>query len=158
MKTTSGTATTLTGTAAMFLVDDVTKTAEWYRDVLGFEIGQYYREEAEHEHDEHGNDLPGYEPDASGEPFFVIVSRDGQRLMLGKTLQHGRGVSSNRDFKAESSDVYFWADDVDPLFAAAKAAGARIVEEPATRFYGIREFLVNDCDGRVLSFGAPVAG
>ena len=151
--------TTLTGVAPMFLVDDVTKTAEWYRDVLGFEIGDYYREDHEpHEHDEHGNHIGGFEHEASlGEPFFVIVSRDGQRLLLGKTVERGHGVMSNHDFRQYSSDGYFWADDIEPLFAHAKAAGARFVEEPVTRFYGIREFQIKNHDGRLLTFGAPVS-
>ena len=151
--------TTLTGSAPMFLVDDVAKTAEWYRDVLGFEIGQYYREDHEpHEHDADGNHIGGYEhaEDSLGEPYFVIVVRDGMRVMLGKTVERGHGVMSNRDFKEYSSDAYFWADDVEPLFEVAKSAGARVLEAPTTRFYGIREFMIKDYDGRVLTFGAPV--
>lgn len=159
MPTTTRARTTLTDIAPMFLVDDVAKTAEWYRDTLGFEIGEYFREdhEGEHEHDEHGNHVGEFEHDQSlGEPVFVIISRDGRRLMLGKTVERGHGVTSNHDFKDYSSDAYFWADDVEPLFAQAKAAGARVVEAPTTRFYGIREFMVKDYDGRVLTFGAPV--
>jgi hypothetical protein len=33
--------TVLKGVAPMFLVDDVVATAEWYRDALGFRIGDY---------------------------------------------------------------------------------------------------------------------
>lgn len=151
--------TTLTGTAAMFLVDDVTKTAEWYRDTLGFEIGEYYRQDhGPHEHDADGNNIGGFEHDVSlGEPFFVIVNRDAQRLMLGKTIEAGHGITSNHDFRPYSSDAYFWADDIEPLFAHANAAGARFVQEPVTRFYGIREFQVKDYDGRIITFGAAVA-
>ncbi len=158
MTTNTKARSTLTGVAPMFLVDDVTKTAEWYRDILGFEIGQYYREDhGPHEHDEHGNHIGGFEHDPSiGEPYFVIINRDGQRLMLGKTVERGHGVMSNHDFKQYSSDAYFWADDIEPLFVHAKGAGARFVEEPVTRFYGIREFQLKDYDGRLLTFGAVV--
>lgn len=161
MPTSTTSKTTLTGSAPMFLVDDVAKTAEWYRDVLGFEIGDYFREDHEpHEHDEHGNHIGGFEHEADslGEPVFVILARDGMRLMLGKTVERGHGVMSNRDFKEYASDAYFWADDVEPLFAVAKAGGARVLEAPTTRFYGIREFMIKDYDGRVLTFGAPVQG
>jgi uncharacterized glyoxalase superfamily protein PhnB len=162
MTDTNSARTTVTGVAPMFLVDDVERTAEWYRDALGFEIGQYFREYAgAHEHDEHGNDIiPPDGPDANGPAgpaFFVILNRDGHRLMLGKTVTPGLGVRSNTEFKEHSGDVYFWADDVEPLFAHAKAAGAHILLEPETQFYGIREFQVLDCDGRQLTFGAPVA-
>jgi uncharacterized glyoxalase superfamily protein PhnB len=144
----------VTGVAPMFLIDDVARTAEWYRDALGFDIGEYFRED--HDHDEHGNDiaLPDGTP---GEAVFVILSRDGHRLMLGKTIERGRGVFSNIDFKEHSGDVYFWCEGVDEIFAGAKAAGARVLLAPETQFYGMREFRMKDCDGRVLTFGAPVA-
>jgi uncharacterized glyoxalase superfamily protein PhnB len=150
--------TVLKGTAPMFLVDDVSKTAEWYRDALGFTIGEYLREEhGPHEHDEHGNHIGGFEHDASlGEPVFVILDRDGQQVMLGKTVELGHGVSSNGDHKEFACDAYFWADDIEPLFAHARAAGARVLEEPVTRFYGMRECRLKDYDGRVLTFGCTV--
>jgi uncharacterized glyoxalase superfamily protein PhnB len=142
--------TVVTGVAPMFLVDEVVATAEWYRDTLGFHIGDYYSDD--HGHDEDGNDIPG----SPGEVFFVIIDRDGHRLMLGKTLSKGLGVTSNASAKQESSDAYFWCEGVDELFTNAKAAGAEFVEEPVTRFYGMREFQIKDRDGRVLTFGAPV--
>jgi len=142
---------TVTGVAPMFLVDDVVATAEWYRDTLGFTIGEYYSDD--HGHDDDGNDIPG----SPGEPFFVIVDRDGYRLMLGKTVRRGLGVTSNHAAKEYSSDAYFWCDAVDEIFTHAKAVGAEFIQEPTTQFYGIREFSIRDLDGRVLTFGAPVA-
>jgi uncharacterized glyoxalase superfamily protein PhnB len=149
----NGTNARVTGVAPMFLVDDVARTAEWYRDTLAFDIGEYFRED--HYHDDHGNDvaLPN---GTLGEPVFVILARDGHRLMLGKTVERGHGVFSNADFKEYSGDAYFWCDAVDEIHVMAKAAGARILLDPETQFYGIREFRVRDCDGRVLTFGAPV--
>jgi uncharacterized glyoxalase superfamily protein PhnB len=141
----------VTGVAPMFLVDDVVASAEWYRDTLGFHIGEYYSDD--HGHDEDGNDIPG----SPGEAFFVIVDRDGYRLMLGKTVRRGFGVASNHAFKEFSSDAYFWCEGVDALFEQAKAAGAEFVQEPITRFYGVREFQIRDCDGRVVTFGAPAS-
>jgi uncharacterized glyoxalase superfamily protein PhnB len=141
----------VTGVAPMFLVDDVVATAEWYRDTLGFNIGDYYSDD--HGHDEDGNDVEGSAP----EVFFVIVERDGHRLMLGKTVRRGHGVTSNRVAKEFSSDAYFWCEGVDAIFARAKAAGAEFLLEPTTQVYGLREFQVRDRDGRVLTFGGPPA-
>jgi DNA-binding CsgD family transcriptional regulator len=75
---------TVTGVAPMFLVDDVARTAEWYRDHLGFAIGEYFREDhgAEHSHDG-GAPHTHPHPNGLGQPVFVILSRDGHRLMLG---------------------------------------------------------------------------
>jgi uncharacterized glyoxalase superfamily protein PhnB len=142
----------VTGVAPMFLVDDVVRTAEWYRDALGFSIGEYYSDD--HGHDDEGNDIPG----SAGEAQFVIIDNGGHRLMLGKTVRRGHGVQSNFSYKEYSGDAYFWCEGVDQIFARAKGANAEILLAPETQFYGIREFRVRDCDGRVLTFGAPVAG
>ncbi|MEX0750248.1 MAG: VOC family protein, partial [Dehalococcoidia bacterium] len=139
----------VTGVAPMFLVDDVVASAEWYRDTLGFNIGEYYSDD--HGHDEDGNDIPG----SPSEVFFVIVDRDGHRVMLGETVRRGLGVISNVSSKQYSSDAYFWCERVDEIFAHARASGAEFPQEPVTQFYGIREFQIRDLDGRVLTFGAP---
>ena len=142
-------AATVTGVAPMFLVDDVIATAEWYRDTLGFQVGDYYYDD--HSHDEDGNDIAG----SSGEAVFVIMARDGHRLMLGKTIRRGLGVQSNGSFKEFSSDAYFWCEGVDALFGQAKHAGAEVLQGPETMPYGLREFRIRDNDGRVLTFGGP---
>lgn len=134
---------TLTGAAPMFLVDDVAKTAEWYRDHLGFEIGDYLREH-------HAS----ADPEGSlGEPVFVILHRDGQRLMIGRTTERGHGVLSNQDFKRFSCDAYFWVDGVEALFAFAKASRVRFVHELKQMPYGLVEFQLKDHNGRTLTFG-----
>lgn len=140
----------VTGVAPSFLVDDVQATAEWYRDKLGFSIGDYYSDD--HSHDEDGNDIPG----SAAEAFFAILDRGGYRLMLVKSLRRGLGVISNMSSRDDAIDAYFWCQLVDDIFAHAKAAGAEILEELITKPYGIREFRVKDHDGRVLTFGAPI--
>jgi DNA-binding CsgD family transcriptional regulator/uncharacterized glyoxalase superfamily protein PhnB len=138
---------TITGTAPMFLVDDVAKTAEWYRDRLGFEIGEYLREH--HTHDRAAGSL--------GEPVFAILHRDGQRLMLGRTTAPGHGVASNRNFKEFSTDTYFWVDGVEALFAFVKASKVGFVHELKLMPYGLAEFKIKDHDGRTLTFGGDPA-
>lgn len=44
--------------------------------------------------------------------------------------------------------------DVDGLCAAYAARGARAVEPPTTRPWGLREFALRDPDGHLLIFGA----
>ena len=143
---------TVTGGAAMFLVDDVARTAEWYRDHLGFEIGEYFR-------DDHGphDDEPNHP--ALGEAIFVILNRDGHRLMLGRTVERGLGVRSNHDAKSMSGDVYFWVDGIEAFYEAVKSGGGTtFVHQLVTQPYGLAEFTVKDCDGRVITFGGPPAG
>lgn len=146
----------VTGVAPMFLVDDVARTAEWYRDHLGFQIGEYFREDhgAEHSHDG-GEPHTHPHPNGLGQPVFVILNRDGHQLMLGKTVEPGKGVISNRDSKRYSGDAYFWVDGVEALFAYAKSTGVAFELELEPQSYGLTEFQVWDPDGRLLTFGGP---
>jgi DNA-binding CsgD family transcriptional regulator len=77
---------TFTGVAPMFLVDDIARTAEWYRDHLGFEIGDYLREDHAH----------GRMHESLGEPVFAILHRDGHRVMLGRTVERAVACTPTR--------------------------------------------------------------
>jgi len=123
----------VTGVAPFFLVADVTKAAEFYRDKLGFKIIGYFFEEP---------------------PVFAMVSRDDKIVMLS-LMQTSRG-GSNRGHKAEAIDAYFWVDDVDTLYAEFRQAGADIIMPPTLRVYGMKELEIRDLDGYVLCFGQDV--
>ena len=110
-----------------FRVSDVVQTAEHYRDVLGFEILDYF-----------GNP-----------PVFVHVKRDGVLIQLGAapelnevTRGHGRS----------GYNAYIWVDDVDDLAREYRSSGAKIVEGPLNRPYLCRELVVEDCNGLTLCF------
>jgi uncharacterized glyoxalase superfamily protein PhnB len=49
-----------------------------------------------------------------------------------------------------------FSDEVDTYCAAAKARGAEIALEPTDEPYGMRDFVVRDPDGNVLTFGCPL--
>jgi uncharacterized glyoxalase superfamily protein PhnB len=139
----------------MFIVDDVERTAEWYREKLGFEIGEYFRED----HGPHGDGSADDEYHAgAGEALFVIVERDGQRVMFGRSHRPGHGVFSNATFRPYSSDAYFWVDGVREYFETVKQAGVEFHYELELQPYGLEEFAVKDCDGRALTFGGPPSG
>ena len=122
------------GIAPFFLVADVVKAAEYYRDRLGFTILGYFFEDP---------------------PVFAMVARgDAQTIMLS-LMEGGRG-GSNRGFKAEAIDAYLWVDDVDALYTAFQSAEADIVAPPQLRIYGMKELEVRDLDGYVLCFGEDV--
>ena len=114
------------------LVDDVIDTAEYYRDVLGFSFAGLY-----------GNP-----------PGFVIVDRDGARLMFRRSPAGRTRRPSNSDAIEGFTDVYIYTDDVDTLAAELRARGANIVLEPTDRpIYNGREMAVRDCNGWTLCFG-----
>ena len=123
----------ITGVAAFFLVADVAKAAEHYRDKLGFKIVGYFFEEL---------------------PVFAMVGRDDRIIMLS-LMGSGRG-GSNRKYKNEALDAYLWTDDVDGLNAEFRRSGADIVAPPVLRIYGMKELEVRDLDGYVLCFGQDV--
>ena len=116
----------------MFLVEDVRRTANWYHEVLGYEIGPYLEED-------------------DGGAVFVILVRDGQPLQLSRSLDGT--PRSNRDAKHIAHDLYLTVDDVLAAFGACQTAGALFYEELTTRFYGMREFVLQDPDGHAVTVG-----
>ncbi|HVS14236.1 MAG TPA: VOC family protein [Thermoanaerobaculia bacterium] len=117
---------------SQFTVPDVVRTAEYYRDVLGFEIRGYWRQP----------------------PVFAIVQRGKARLFFNQADSE----VSPRIGRAEGAyDVYFEVMGVDALATELRAAGAEILEGPETREYGQRELVVRDCNGLVLALAESVA-
>jgi len=52
--------------------------------------------------------------------------------------------------------VYVYVDDVDKHFAAAKEAGAKVLEEPKDQFYGDRNYSAEDPEGQQWNFATHV--
>jgi len=118
----------LKSVAPQLVVKDVTKTAEYYRDILGFSILGFFGEP---------------------EPFYSIVQRDGVEIHFGHS---DRGGVSNTEIRPESIDLYIWVTNLDTIFEELTAAGAEIIEGPVKRVYGSVEVLVRDCNGYLLVF------
>ena len=114
--------------APSFVVDDVVSTAEYYRDVLGFQILGYFADP----------------------PVFAMVGRGGVEIHFGKA--DAEPQRSNLELRAISSDAYIWVDDVEALFQELKASGADIIEGPTRRIYDCVEMEVRDCNGFKLVF------
>lgn len=124
-----GTKARFNGIAPEFVVPDVKTAAEYYRDILGFEINSYFLEP----------------------PVFAIVERDGLRIHLGKA--DSNTVNLNIEHRKIASDAYIWVDDTVKLFEELKMRNADIVEEPTMRVYGMREMRVRDLNGYIFTFG-----
>src|SRR5687767_10737620 len=106
-----------------FTVNDVQKSLEWYRDVLGFAVGQRWEE---------GGKLLGVELKA-GPVVFMIGQDDWKK---GRDRKKGEGFR-----------LYCPTDqDVDQLAASIKERGGRLAEEPHDDEMG-RFFTVDDPDG-----------
>ena len=112
-----------------FVVEDVVAAAEYYRDVLGFQIRGVF-----------------FEP-----PVFAMVGRDNVVIQFGR-VDGGVAVAPNRKRREEALDAYIWVSDVDALHAELKAKGAKILEGPVLRFYRCYELVVEDAFGFCLVF------
>ena len=116
-----------------FAVPDLVRTAEHYRDRLGFRIQGYW-----------DGERVTHAPDPAHPPVFAIVSRDDVRIHFnaGQTARNENGY-----------DAYIHLTGVDALAQELRERGADIVDEPEDRVYGQRELVVRDCNGLVLAFG-----
>ena len=114
---------TLCGSATVFVVRDVLRSVEHYRDVLGFRTEFTY-----------------------GEPtFYAGVERDDVTI-------HLQAASESKRQPGQGA-LNVFVTDVDALYAELKARGARTLNEPKDYAYGMRDFDVHDLDGNSLCFG-----
>jgi catechol 2,3-dioxygenase-like lactoylglutathione lyase family enzyme len=114
-----------------FTVPDLVRTAEYYRDVLGFEIAGYFR-------------TP---------PVFAIVTRGPVQFFFNRA-DH----SSMRTGRAEGAyDAYIHLRGVDALEAELRNRGAVIIEGLSNRVYGQREFVIRDVNGLIIAFGEDIS-
>lgn len=118
--------------APQFLTNDLTATLAYYKDKLGFEcLGTWH------------------DP-----PVYAIVERDGHPLHF--RVPDGALPAPIPDkYADELLDAYLRVDDADPLFAEYEARGVDFTRRLGDTPWQSREFVVKDCDGRLLAFGAP---
>lgn len=117
--------------APQFFAADLTPTLAYYRDALGFEcLGTWL------------------DP-----PEYAIVARDGQRIHFRCAVPPTPHPDKYAD---ELLDAYVTVDDVDALHAEYARRGVAFARDLGDTPWQTREFVVKDCDGRLLAFGAPL--
>lgn len=81
-------------------------------------------------------------------------------IMMGSVRDDAYGAMVGGPGTGGGKSTYVAVDDADALYARAKAAGAKILEELVNRDYGSREFICADPEGNIWSFGTywPKAG
>ena len=120
----------LTGLAPQFVVPDVVKTAEYYRDKLGFEILGFFADP----------------------PVYAMVRRDSAEIHFGKA--DSENVQTNETVRRGlGADVYIFVTDVNSLYQEFVEKGVDITEGPIKRIYNCVEITVKDCNGFQLVFG-----
>ena len=111
-----------------FTVSDLQRSMAFYRDVLGFVIGDEWRS---------NGTLQGCEMRA-GSVLFMLSQDD---FAKGRDRQKGVG---HRLFVST-------AQDIDRLAAEIKARGGTLDQEPADMEWGQRVFMITDPDGFKLT-------
>jgi catechol 2,3-dioxygenase-like lactoylglutathione lyase family enzyme len=116
------------------LVDDVQTTADYYRDILGFDIRFTYGEP----------------------PTFAVVDRGDVSVHLVRSDPPGRRNGMAAAGPGNGNDFYVDVTDIDELHAELTGRGARVLSEPQTWPYGMREFNIEDLNGYRIIFGQAV--
>jgi uncharacterized glyoxalase superfamily protein PhnB len=84
-------------------------------------------------------------------PVYAIVERDAHRIHFRCAAPPAPNPDKYDD---ELLDAYLGVDDADALFAEYAARGVEFTRRLGDTPWGTREFVVKDCDGRLLAFGA----
>lgn len=116
----------LTSHATVLLVPDVPAAVDYYRDKLGFEVSTY---DANPEH-------------------YGYARRDSCYLHFACL-----GSVEPRPNHPDIFDIYVYTDDVDALYEELVGRGADVLDPPADRPFGLRDFRVRDPFGHELAFG-----
>ncbi len=129
--------TTFTSVTPNLLVQNIDRSASFYRDVLGFSVKQTV-------------------PDAP--PFvFVWMERDGVPVFLNDPVAAAHDLPDATSRPAGgTATMFFVVTGVDALHAHV-APHAKVVMPLKTQFYGMREFSVEDPDGHLLTFAERVS-
>ena len=118
--------------APQLYTSDITATLGYYKEKLGFEcLGKWH------------------EP-----PVYAIVARD-QHTIHFRCAEPP--LANPCKYAEELLDAYIWVEDVDALYAEYAAHGVEFTRELQNMPWQSREFVVKDCDGRLLAFGADIA-
>ncbi|MEO5904707.1 MAG: VOC family protein [Gemmatimonadaceae bacterium] len=112
---------------ASITVNDMATSVAWYRDALGFEVGQQF--------------------DRDGRVAATQISAGAVRLLLnqedgakGADRKKGQGISLQ----------FSTSQNIDAIADRARSHGATLVSEPTDMPWGARMFRLNDPDGFML--------
>ena len=114
--------------APQFFTRDIPRTLAYYKEKLGFECRGTWKDP----------------------PVYAIVERDQHAI-------HFRcadpPASNPEKYADELLDAYLQVENADALYAEYAARGVEFTRALADTPWNSREFVVRDCDGRLLAFG-----
>ena len=116
-----------------FAVEDVVRIAEYYRDILDFQMAGYW--------DGQHRTLTPKAP-----PVFGIVHRDRVEVFFNRATSPVARDSGGYH-------AYFHVKGIDTLAREWRSRGAQILDGPEDMVYGQREVVIRDPNGLILAFG-----
>jgi len=121
--------------------DDLPRSLRFYRDLLGFRVTFSHPEQGE----------PGFVALQLGEGAELALAdvRDPEAVPL-----HGKTV---RPASGHGFELCVYADDVDDAVSALRAAGVRVLAEPADQPWGDRMAYVEDPQGNPVMLCAELS-
>ncbi len=123
----------LTWSTTVLCVDNVAKSLEHYRDVLGFDISWQWGDDAF---------------EGNSKPTFACVCRGEVSLFLCEQGQGNPGTWICMSVKSR--------EEFDSLYDEYKSSGADIKSDPEDCPWGMREFQVCDLDGNTFRMGCVI--
>jgi catechol 2,3-dioxygenase-like lactoylglutathione lyase family enzyme len=122
--------------SAMFIpVHDPDAAIAFYRDALGLEVRN----------------------DVASQGFrWVTVGAPGQDVDIVLSQPHGGRSQAEGDallslvVQGSLQAAIFRSDDLDATFERVRASGAEVLDEPATRPWGVRDCAVRDPSGNLV--------
>jgi catechol 2,3-dioxygenase-like lactoylglutathione lyase family enzyme len=132
----------LTLSQCFVIVHDPDQSLGFYRDALGLELR---------------NDV------SKGDFRWITVGAASQPDVSIVITNYLNGSPADNDAiagliaKGALNGVHFHTDELDTAFEQVRAAGAEVVEEPAERPWGARDFAVRDPSGNLVRVDQPPA-
>jgi uncharacterized glyoxalase superfamily protein PhnB len=115
----------------VFFTTDIPATMAYYRDKLGFDwLGTW-----------------------QNPPVYGMIARDGRAIHFRCAEPPTANPEKHEE---ELIDAYLYVEDADALYAEYAAKGVEFVRGLGNMPWHCREFVIKDCDGRLLVFGADI--
>lgn len=115
--------------APVFFTKDIPRTLTYYETKLGFKCLGTWQDP----------------------PVYAMVARDQHAIHF----RCAKPPTANPDkYADELLDAYLFVADADALYAEYAARGVEFVRGLSNMPWQSREFVMKDCDGRLLAFGA----
>ncbi|MBV7336054.1 VOC family protein [Chloroflexi bacterium TSY] len=119
---------TISSTKYVIAVNDLMKSAEYYRDVLGFTIQEI------------------------GDDGWRFLVKDACTIMAG----HCPDAIPPKELGDHSYFAYIDVDGIDEYFEQVQANGGNVLQKLADKPWGMREFAIETIDGHRIMFGCPI--